>query len=130
MKESLNLFRENLKAIIISLVVFIIISSPVLLSFNKGETGRLTVFSIFSYPRPKDYLENMLKENNEKIGDLNYLLFHSEALNFKRGILGRYFNHFSGRFLFFEGDYQNPKHSSPNSGMLLLFDLLLLPLER
>jgi hypothetical protein len=70
----------------------------------------------------------MLNENNEKIGDINYFLFHSEVLNFKRGILGRFFNHFSGRFLFFEGDYQNPKHSSPNSGMLQLFDLLLLPL--
>jgi hypothetical protein len=45
-------------------------------------------------------------------------------LNFKRGILGRYFNHFSGRFLFFEGDYQNPGQSIPNSGMMLFTDLI------
>jgi len=65
----------------------------------------------------------MLNEGREKIGDLNYFLFHSESVNFLRGILGRYFNHFSGRFLFFEGDWANPRHTAPYHGMLLLTDL-------
>lgn len=127
-KDAVRLLKSNLKIVILSLIVAILISLPVLISFDRGQTGRLSVFSIFSYPRSRDYIEKMLSQNNEKIGDINYLLFHNETLNFKRGILGRYFNHFSGRFLFFEGDYQNPKHSSPNHGMLLMVDLLLLPL--
>jgi len=120
--------RKNWKIIVISFVVALTISLPAILSFNKGQTGRLTVFSIFSYPRPDDFLQKMLDQNTEKVGDLNYFLFHSEGLNYARGILGRYFNHFSGRFLFFEGDYQNPKHSSPNQGMLQLFDIVLIPI--
>ncbi len=126
-REIIAFVKENIKIILLALAIAVGIVSPALLSFSRGQTGRLKVFSIFSYPRPKDYIESMLNQNNEKIGDLNYLLFHGEILNYKRGILGRYFNHFSGRFLFFEGDYQNPKHSSPNHGMLMLFDLLLLP---
>lgn len=119
---------KNWKIAVTSFVLALIISFPAILSFNKGRTGRLTVFSIFSYPRPKEYLETFLSKAGEKVGDMDYYLFHSEALNFKRGILGRYFNHFSGRFLFFEGDYQNPKHSSPNHGMLQLFDIVLIPI--
>lgn len=103
------------KKIIIAVILGLLISSPILLSFIKGQTGRLTVFSIFSYHDSKEYLQKV-----------DYYLFHSEPLFFARGILGRYFNHFSGRFLFFEGDWSNPRHSAPNSGMLLLSDIVLL----
>lgn len=120
------LTRKTLKTIFLSVAFSLIVVSPIIFSFFQGKTGRLTVFSVFSYPRPKDYLQNFLNEGNEKIGDINYYLFHSEALNFKRGILGRYFNHFSGRFLFFEGDWANPRHSAPYQGMLILGDLILL----
>jgi len=111
-----------------SIVVGLVIASSVLFSFSRGETGRLKVFSVFSYPRPHEYLQNFLDQGDEKVGSLSYYLFHSETLNFARGVMGRWFNHFSGRFLFFEGDYQNPRHSAPNHGMLLLSDLVLLVL--
>ncbi len=114
------------KKVLISVVLGLLISSPILLSLVNGQTGRLEVFSVFSYRRPAEYLKAILDQGNEKVGDLSYYLFHSEVLNFKRGILGRYFNHFSGRFLFFEGDWSNPRHSAPNSGMLLITDLILL----
>lgn len=109
-----------------SIAIGIVISLPILISLFQGKTGRLEVFSVFSYPRPKEYLQTLLDQGGEKVGDLSYYLFHSESLNFLRGILGRWFNHFSGRFLFFEGDWQNPRHSAPNHGMLLLIDFLLL----
>ena len=109
-----------------SFIVGLVISIPIILSFFKGETGRLNVFSVFSYPRSTEYIQGMLDEGGEKIGDLNYYLFHPESLNFLRGIMGRLFNHFSGRFLFFEGDWANPRHSSPNQGVLLYSDLILL----
>jgi 4-amino-4-deoxy-L-arabinose transferase-like glycosyltransferase len=121
-----KLFKIQRKILAGSLAIGVIFVIPILLSLFRGQTGRLNVFSIFSYPRPKDYIQLMLDEGGERIGDINYLLFHGEALNFKRGILGRWFNHFSGKFLFFEGDWPNPRHSAPYQGMLLLSDLILL----
>lgn len=119
-------FKFNKKYLTSAGIVGLLIAAPVLLSFVQGKTGRLEVFSVFSYPRPKEYLETFLSKANEKVGDLNYYLYHPEWLNFKRGILGRWFNHFSGRFLFFEGDWPNPRHSAPYQGMLLLSDLVIL----
>ncbi len=102
------------------------ISLPIIFSLFQGKTGRLSVFSVFSYPRPEVYLQDFLDQGNEKVGSLRYYLFHSEALNFTRGVLGRWFNHFSTRFLFFEGDWQNPRHTAPNQGVLLFADLIAL----
>jgi 4-amino-4-deoxy-L-arabinose transferase-like glycosyltransferase len=124
----ISLIKNNIVTMIRSMVLVIIIVLPIVLSLLQGKTGRLEVFSIFSYPRPKEYLQSFLNEGKEQVGGVSYDLFHTQTLDFTRGILGRWFNHFSGRFLFFEGDYQNPRHSAPNSGMMLLFDILLLPL--
>jgi len=115
----------SIKYIVSSIVLGILISLPIVFSFFIGQAGRLDVFSIFSYPRPKEYTQAFLDQGGEKFGTLSYYLFHSELLNFKRGILGRYFNEFSGKFLFFEGDYQNPGHSAPYQGVLLLSDIFL-----
>jgi len=123
-----EIFRFNKKFLFGGIGLGIIISAPIVISLFTGQIGRLDVFSIFSYPRPTDYIQTFLNEGSEKIGSFDYFLFHSETLNFARGILGRYFNHFSAKFLFFEGDYQNPQHSAPYQGMLLLGDILLLPL--
>jgi len=40
--------------------------------------------------------------------------------------LGRFFNHFSGRFLFFEGDWSSQRHGPPYMGMLYYIDILFL----
>jgi len=45
-----------------------------------------------------------------------------------RAIIGRYFNNFSGRYLFFEGDWANPISTAPYQGVLLLADIIFLPL--
>lgn len=114
------------KVVISSIIVGLVFASPIIFSIIRAQAGRLTVFSVFSYPRPEQYLQDFLDQGGEQVGTLNYYLYHSEALNFTRGILGRWFNHFSGRFLFFEGDWQNPRHSAPNHGVLLLADMFLL----
>jgi len=121
-----RILKIDRKIIISSIIVGLFICIPIFSSFLQGRTGRLEVFSVFSYPRPSNYLQTFLDQGNEEVGDLTYYLFHSETVNFVRVTLGHWFNHFSGRFLFFEGDWQNPKHSAPNHGMLLLADLVLL----
>jgi 4-amino-4-deoxy-L-arabinose transferase-like glycosyltransferase len=104
----------------------ILLSLPIVFTMLNGQAGRLRVASIFSYPRSAEYIQTFLDQGNEKIGSPAYLAFHSETLNFARGIMGRYFNHFSAKFLFFEGDYQNPGHSAPYQGMFLLGDIIFL----
>ena len=121
-----NVFSSNKKILAGSLLIGIMVSLPIILSLFQGRTGRLNVFSVFSYPRPAEYLQKQLAHGNENMGSLSYYVFHSETVNFARGVMGRWFNHFSGRFLFFEGDWQNPRHTAPNSGVLLTFDLILL----
>jgi 4-amino-4-deoxy-L-arabinose transferase-like glycosyltransferase len=125
--KKIRFAKFGLSNLIISTAAFILITYPVVVSVFNGNVGRLEVFSVFSYPRQQEYLSNFLEKAGEKFGDLNYYLFHTESLNFFRGIAGRWFNHFSGRFLFFEGDYQNFRHSLPNHGMLQIFDIILLP---
>lgn len=118
--------KTGAKSIAGSIIIGLIISAPIILSFFNGQVGRLDVFSIFSYPRPVDYTQALLNEGGEKKGTFVYNIYHSEGLNFTREILYRWFNHFSGRFLFFEGDYQNPGHSAPYQGMLLVSDFVIL----
>jgi 4-amino-4-deoxy-L-arabinose transferase-like glycosyltransferase len=123
-----EILRINRKYLIGGIITGILISLPIILSLFQGQTGRLSVFSIFSYERPKEYTQAILNQGKESVGNLNYYLFHSETLNYARGIMTRWFNHFSGRFLFFEGDWQNPRHTAPYQGVLLMSDLVILVL--
>lgn len=118
-----KIFKFNRKILAGSLGAGVLMVLPILLSFLTGKTGRLTVFSVFSYPRPEDYLTAFLSQAEVSKNSLLYHLFYSEPLNFARGILGRYFNHFSTRFLFFVGDWQNVRHTPPYHGTMLLADL-------
>src|SRR4030042_4728750 len=103
-KDIKNRFTSEKKIITGSFFFGLMLSLPILLSMFSGKTGRLKVFTITSYPRPKEYLQNFLSESGVKLGSTSYYLFYSESLNYTRGILSRWFNHFSSKFLFFEGD--------------------------
>lgn len=122
-----SFWRKNkIKINIYSLIIGLIISLPIVMSLFQGKTGRLTVFSVFSYPRPQSVIQDILSEANDKQNGVAYYLYHPESLNFTRGILGRYFNYFSTRFMFFEGDWAHPRHTAPYSGVLLFVDGLFL----
>ncbi len=110
----------------VSLLLGFFVSLPIIVSLFAGQTGRLGVFSVFSYPRPPEYLTAFLNNGGDHVGSVTYYMFHSEPLNFLRGILGRWFNHYSARFLLFEGDWSNPRHSVPHSGVITLIDGLFL----
>ena len=96
------------------------------MSFFQGKTGRLEVYSVFSYQRPEKDIKEILDQESAVKGSLSYVLFHSENLNLAQGVLGRWMNYYSARFLFFEGDWSNPRHGVPYSGVLLLADSVLL----
>lgn len=121
-----QLFSLPRKVLIKSFALLVLLSLPVVFSFFQGKTGRLEVYSVFSYPRSEVDVQRALEQGGETGGSLTYLLYHSEPLHFTRGILGRFFNHYDARFLFFEGDWANPRHGAPNAGMLLLLDAVFL----
>ena len=121
------LLKADKITILKSLAVGILISIPVFLSFAQGKTGRLEVFSVFSYRRPEAYVQNILSQANENSNSWQYYLYHSEPLSLGRGVLGRWLNHYSGKFLFFEGD-ENLRHHATDTGMLLLLQAPLLVL--
>lgn len=122
-KKVLSLPR---KIILASLLVGALVALPAINSVLTGKAGRLEVFSVFSYPRPEKLVEQILNYGNETKNSITSILFHSENLNFVRGVLGRWMNHYSPRFLFFEGDWQTIQHSVPNMGVFLIADLVLL----
>jgi 4-amino-4-deoxy-L-arabinose transferase-like glycosyltransferase len=90
--------------------------------FFNSNANRLQVVSLFSYPRSPAETETIINETNR----LDYQLFHNQPLFFIRNFLSRYFNHFSSRFLAFEGDWQNPRHSAPYIGVILYPSLIFL----
>ena len=123
-----KLVKIDKKILMSAIGVGIIFSLPIILSVLSGRAGRLAIVSIFSHSRPTEYIEeNILVQDQIESPDFHYLIFHSDLLNQFRGILGRYTNHFSGRYLFFEGDWQNSRHAVSHSGNLLYINIILIP---
>ena len=137
------IFWDSLKALrrrnfILPVFILTIFLLPLLWGISFGKMGgRAKVMSVFSYPRPAAEIQEVLSQDKiskawftSKIGpnSWTFKLFHSELLNFGRGILGRYFNHFSGKFLFFEGDWSNKRLGVPYMGVMYFIEALFLPL--
>ena len=95
-KEFKALILKNTKPLALSVILGIFISLPVITSIFTGKAGRLEVFSVFSYPRPFDYTQAFIDKAGVERDGFLYKTYYSEPLNFTRGILGRWFNHFSG----------------------------------
>ncbi|MBU2577632.1 glycosyltransferase family 39 protein [Patescibacteria group bacterium] len=94
------------------------------LTATGGRSGRIKVMSVFSYPRSPEETQ-MLNEQDGK-SRVNWTLFHSAPVFFSRGVLGRYLNHFSGKFLFFSGDWSNARNGVVYHGVLYLIDVVFL----
>lgn len=122
-----KLFKFSKKSLVSAAVIGLLITIPIGLSLFSGKGGRISVMSVFSYTRPEEYLaETVFNQEAITRDSPTYILFHSEKLNLFRGIAGRYFNYFSGRFLLFDGDWSSPRHSEVDSGYLLFIDALFL----
>lgn len=120
----INLKKINLKKIFFSFILPLgILALPIAygLLFNSNS-NRLKVVSLFSYPRSETETQTIINETNQ----VDYNIFYSQPTFFVRNFLSRYFNHFSPKFLTFEGDWQNPRHSAPYIGVLLYPSLIFL----
>lgn len=122
---NLNIINlKNIKALFINFVLpLFIFSLPIIYGlFFSSNANRLKVISLFSYPRSTEETETIISESNQ----FDYNLFHNHLAFFKRNVLLRYYNHFSPKFLTFEGDWQNPRHSAPYMGVILYPSLIFL----
>lgn len=100
-----------------------IFSLPILYGLLFQHQGnRLEVVSLFSYPRSSEEQQTIIKESSY----LDYQIFHNQIFFFAKNFLTRYFNHFSPQFLITQGDWQNPRHSAPYTGVLLLPSVIFL----
>lgn len=104
-----------------SMVLLFFLLMTIFFSY-KASCGRQKLMAFFSYKRPlEEVVEIKSQEETHRL--LNFFLYHSETLSMARGVASRYFNHFSGRFLFFEGDWVSPRHGVPYMGMLYYVEI-------
>jgi len=116
--------KKNIKSLVLNFVLpLLIFCIPVVYGlFFSSNANRLGIISLFSYPRSTEETQTIISESSQ----LDYNIFYNHISFFGRNFLLRYFNHFSPRFLAFEGDWQSPRHSAPYIGVLLYPSLIFL----
>lgn len=126
------IYKPVVKNLFKPLLLLLLLLLPIIVGVGS-QSGRLKVFSAFSYVRQDTAISEILRQDATSTKNLTYYLFHSEWMDQGRGIVQRYLNHFSPRFLFVDGDWSNPRHSTPFYGYLhypeiltLLFGLYIL----
>lgn len=109
----------------LAVLIFIVFAFPIIIS-AVGSSGRLTVMSVFSYSRSASDTQEIASQEGIPANSFLFTLFHGQWFASLTGVLERYFNHFSGRFLFYEGDWDNGRLGSPYVGQFYWLDLVLL----
>lgn len=122
-RNDIKKIRKNDKIIYISLLLagYLVFN---LFTVFGGKSGRLKVMSLFSYPRSAEETQKILNQDNQN--KAVFTVFHQSPIFFLRSFLGRYFNHFSGKFLFISGDWSNPRNGTVYQGMMYILDVVML----
>lgn len=114
---------DKKKVYIFSGIIFTFFILFNLLTLFGGKGGRVKVMSVFSYPRPEEEKNMLLSQDNSQI---LYKIFHNDIIFFVRAVGERYFNYFSGKFLFISGDWSNQRNGIVYQGEMYLFDVFFL----
>ena len=105
--------NQNILKFVLPLFIF---SIPIISGMMfSHDSNRLQVFGLWSYQQPTSEVSQIIHESSI----FDYELFHNGFIFFTRNFFVRYFNHFSPKFLAFEGDWQIGRQSAPYIGMLL-----------
>ena len=100
---------------------------PIVLGWGS-QSGRLKVFSVFSYRRPDAQIAEILKQDQLAQPNWSFYLWHGELYDQLRGVVQRYTNHLSPYFLFVAGDWANNRHTTPYYGYFHPLEIILLVL--
>ncbi|HJZ05728.1 hypothetical protein A2634_04910 [Candidatus Amesbacteria bacterium RIFCSPHIGHO2_01_FULL_48_32] len=109
------IYKPVIKNLFKPLLLLLLLLLPILAGFAT-QSGRLKVYSVFSYTRSTSQVAQVVLQ--DKDNKTIFFLFHSEILDQTRGVIERYLNHLSPRFLFIDGDWSNPRNSTPFYGYL------------
>lgn len=121
-KEILKMKKETIIAGILGILVII----PALATFLTGAgASRFSGVSIFADPGPF-WRTNELRGQHSNPNDLISEIFHNKAVAYGSSFFTKYFEHFSGNFLFITGD-PIPRNNVVETGVAYWFDLLFLP---
>ena len=109
------IYRPKLRLLFKPFFLLLLLVLPILFGI-KSQSGRLKIYSVFSYTRPQATVDSILQADRSSVKNAIFYFFHSESLDQFRGVVQRYLNHLSPRFLFIEGDWSNLRHSVPYYG--------------
>lgn len=118
-------FLQNKKKTIILAVLFILLNLPWVIDMRTTARGR----SVTIFANSTQILEKSVKQLDfdQKENNVLGLLLHNRRVVFFEKYSENYLAHFSPKFLFISGD-NNPRHHTPEIGMLYLFSIFLVPL--
>jgi len=115
------IYKPVLKTLVKPLLLLLLLLLPIILGLGS-QSGRLKVFSVFSYTRSAQTIVEI--KNQDRENSWIFPLFHSEIIDQGRGIIQRYLNHLSPYYLFFAGDWQSLRHSIPYYGYLHIPEII------
>lgn len=117
--------KKNLKLVFIGIVALVILSVPLLLQFSSGGgSARLSGLSFLSDPGPANRV-NELRGVHSNPGALEAKVLHNKATAYLPNFIGHYLDHFSGNFLFINGD-PLIRNNVPETGQFYLIQAIFL----
>lgn len=120
-------FRPAVRLLYRPAMVLLVLLIPIVVGIGS-QSGRLKVFSVFSYRRSAETISQISRQDNVQSKNWLFYAFHSEIYDQFRGIVQRYTNHFSPYFLFVAGDWTNGRHLVPYYGYFHWPELALIVL--
>ncbi len=121
-KKIISTNRRNIS--FFASILFVVFAIFNLWTVLVGKGGRVKAMSIFSYPRSDQETQMFLGQDGGSL--LVYNFFHGRPVFIVRSVLGRYFNHCSGKFLFFGGDWSNQRNGIIYQGVMYYLDIIFL----
>ena len=111
---------RNIKNLILSLIIFLLLIFPVIKELSGTTSSRLSSVTIIN---AQERLGESIKdlEYDKDYGDILGGLVHNRRIIFGREILGGYLDHFNFDFLFLTGDGP-ARHHAAGVGMLYIWD--------
>lgn len=117
--------KKNIKKVIAGIGILIILSIPLILQFTGGGgNARFSGLSILSDPGPANRI-NELRGEHSNLGGLDAKIFHNKFTAYLPNFIGHYLDHFSGDFLFIDGD-PLIRNNIPEAGQFYLIQALFL----
>ncbi len=107
------------------LVILIVFSIPLVMQFSLGQgSARFTGLSFLSDPGPANRV-NELRGQHGDLRGLEAKLLHNKVTAYLPNFIGHYLDHFTGNFLFINGD-PLIRNNIPETGQFYLIQALFL----